>query len=133
MQGLWNTRDPEQCVKAYSEDSVWRNRDKFFTGHAAIKAFLTEKWQKEKQYRLRKELFSFTENKIAVEFWYEFVDDQGQWHRCYGIEHWTFDEQTGLMKKRHMSGNDVPIQEFERWFRDGVDVDSVELPSDQAA
>lgn len=99
-------------------------------GHEEIKTFLTAKWQREKDYRLRKELFTFSEqgekNKIAVQFWYEYRDAQDgmKWKRCYGIEHWTFDAQ-GKMEKRMMSGNDLEIGEEGRWFREGVNVDDV--------
>ncbi|KII88657.1 hypothetical protein PLICRDRAFT_161965 [Plicaturopsis crispa FD-325 SS-3] len=127
-QDLWNTRDPAKVALAYTENSIWRNRDKFFSGHQAIIDFLTEKWARETQYRLRKELFSFTDNKIAVNFWYEYFDVEGKvWKRTYGLEHWTF-EPNGLMAKRHMSGNEiVVIPESERWFKEGVDVNEVEI------
>jgi len=127
-QALWNTTDPNKIVNAYSEHSIWRNRDEFFQGHQAIKEFLTRKWQKEERYRLRKELFAFTENKIAVQFWYEYYHE-GQWFRCYGLEDWTFDED-GKMAKRQMSGNDIRISEEERWFKEHLsesDIDAVEI------
>ena len=88
--------------------------------------FLTEKWDVENGYRLRKELFSFTDNKIAVQFWYEFYDELGQWWRCYGLEDWTF-AGDGKMEKRMMSGNDVKISDKDRWFKGSVDVDSVKI------
>lgn len=93
-----------------------------------MKAFLTAKWEKEKNYRLRKELFAFSENKIAVQFWYEYQDvhDEMKWKRCYGLEDWTFDE-SGLMRKRQMSGNDVVIGGEGRWFKDEVDVNAVHI------
>ncbi|KAI6864683.1 hypothetical protein KC343_g6091 [Hortaea werneckii] len=127
-QDLWNTQDPVAVSKAYTEDCIWRNRDHFFTGHAAIIDFLTAKWQREKKYRLRKELFAFSDDKIAVQFWYEYQDvqDQLKWKRCYGLEDWTF-MQDGRMRKRMMSGNDVEISDAERWFKDGVDVNEVEI------
>lgn len=105
-------RDPSNISKAYTPDSIWRNRSSFVQGTAAIEALLTEKWQKEKSYRLRKELFAFTENKIAVQFWYEYQDahDGMKWKRCYGLEDWTFAED-GRMRKRQMSGNDIEISE----------------------
>jgi len=105
-----------------------RNRDRFLTGTDDIIDFLTWKWEKEKNYRLRKELFAWTDNKIAVQFWYEYQDshDSMKWKRCYGLEDWTFAED-GRMRKRQMSGNDVEINENERWFKDGVDVDSVQI------
>ena len=89
---------------------------------------LTKKWEKEKNYRLRKELFAFTENKIAVQFWYEFQDahDGMKWKRCYGLEDWTFAED-GKMRKRQMSGNDVELKEGERWFAGDVDVNAVQI------
>ena len=90
--------------------------------------FLRSKWAREVDYKLRKELFAFTDNKIAVQFWYEYrdADDGLKWKRCYGLEDWTFDEH-GVMRKRMMSGNDVPIVEEERWFRDGVDVNEADI------
>lgn len=104
-------------TKAYTEDSIWRNRSTFLKGHAEIEAFLTKKWEKEKNYRLRKELFAFGEDRIAVQFWYEYQDDNLKWKRCYGLEDWTF-APDGRMRKRQMSGNDVEISESERWFKD---------------
>ncbi|ODQ49705.1 DUF1348-domain-containing protein [Saitoella complicata NRRL Y-17804] len=126
-QDLWNTKDPVKVAKAYTEDSIWRNRDQFFQGTKAIEQFLTDKWSKESGYRLRKELFTFAGNRIAVQFWYEFWDDSGQWWRCYGLEHWTFAED-GKMKNRMMSVNDVKISEGERWFEGDADVNSVTIP-----
>jgi len=111
-QDLWNTQDPKKIAQAYTSDSIWRNRGLFVSGTAAIEKFLTKKWEKEKNYRLRKELFAFTENKIAVQFWYEYQDasDSMRWKRCYGLEDWTFSGD-GRMRKRQMSGNDVEISE----------------------
>ncbi|KAF2722161.1 DUF1348-domain-containing protein [Polychaeton citri CBS 116435] len=128
-QALWNTRDPGKVFPAYTEDSIWRNRDTFLTGHEGIKEFLTAKWQREKSYRLRKELFTFRDDRIAVQFWYEFQDasDGMKWKRCYGLEDWTF-APDGRMRKRQMSGNNVDISEGERWFVDAVeDVDTVDI------
>ncbi|KAL2127956.1 hypothetical protein VTI74DRAFT_9933 [Chaetomium olivicolor] len=125
-QNAWNTKNPELVQFSYTPDSIWRNRDTFLQGRDEIVEFLRKKWAKETQYRLRKELFAFTDNKIAVQFWYEWKDESGQWWRTYGLEDWTFAEN-GLMKKRQMSGNDVKIAEEERWFKDGVDVDTVEI------
>ncbi|KAI5778699.1 hypothetical protein EDC01DRAFT_756482 [Geopyxis carbonaria] len=133
-QALWNTQDPARIALAYTSSSVWRNRSTFLHGHAAITSFLTDKWRRETRYRLRKELFAFTENRIAVQFWYEFYEEpkeggqeEGQWWRCYGLEDWTFADD-GRMEKRMMSGNDVRIEEKERWFGEGVgDVDGVEI------
>lgn len=92
-------RDPTKVKLAYTPDSIWRNRDTFLQGREEIEAFLTKKWERENGYRLRKELFAFTDNKIAVQFWYEWYDVQGQWWRTYGLEDWTFAED-GLMRKR---------------------------------
>jgi len=105
-------RDPKTIAKAYTADSIWRNRSSFLSGTAAIEDLLTKKWEKEKSYRLRKELFAFSNNKIAVQFWYEYQDshDGMKWKRCYGLEDWTFAED-GKMRKRQMSGNDVEISE----------------------
>ncbi|RSL45641.1 hypothetical protein CEP53_010680 [Fusarium sp. AF-6] len=125
-QDAWNTMTPSKAKMAYTPDSIWRNRDHFIKGRDEIEEFLTNKWNKEHGYRLRKELFAFTDNKIAVQFWYEFHDDDNQWWRCYGLEDWTFDEN-GLMKKRQMSGNNVKIADEERWFKGDVDVNTVEI------
>ncbi|KAI0509232.1 hypothetical protein F5B22DRAFT_367420 [Xylaria bambusicola] len=125
-QDAWNTKDPAKVKLAYTPDSIWRNRDTFLTGRDEIEVFLTKKWQREQAYRLRKELFAFTENRIAVQFWYEWHDADGQWWRTYGLEDWTFADD-GLMRKRMMSGNDVRIDGGERWFADGVDVNAVDI------
>ena len=121
-------RDPTSVARAYTEDCTWRNRDRFLSGTAAIIDFLTEKWDKEKSYRLRKELFAFDTDRIAVQFWYEYQDshDKMKWKRCYGLEDWTF-AHDGRMRKRQMSGNDIEISEEERWFKDGVDEDTVDI------
>jgi len=125
-QDVWNTKNPSVVKNAYTPDSIWRNRDTFLKGHDEIVKFLTKKWEKENGYRLRKELFAFTDNKIAVQFWYEWHDEAGEWYRTYGLEDWTFAED-GRMKKRQMSGNDVKISTVERWFKDGVDVNEVPI------
>ncbi|GAA95137.1 uncharacterized protein L969DRAFT_51858 [Mixia osmundae IAM 14324] len=125
-QRLWNTRTPSKIVKAYTDDSVWRNRDSFLRGHAEIEAFLEAKWRKETEYRLRKELFLFGHDRIAVQFWYEYKSAvDSQWYRCYGLEDWTFDA-TGKMKRRMMSGNDVPIRQSERWFASAQTDDEID-------
>ena len=105
-EDAWNTRDPERVAGAYTEDSVWRNRDTFVTGRAEIVAFLTAKWERELDYALRKELWAFNGNRIAVRFQYECHDAAGQWWRSYGNELWEFDED-GLMRRREASINDV--------------------------
>ncbi|TLS22508.1 uncharacterized protein PpBr36_09720 [Pyricularia pennisetigena] len=125
-QDAWNTRNPQVVKMAYTPDSIWRNRDEFLTGRDAIGEFLTKKWAKESGYKLRKELFAFSDNKIAVQFWYEWHDEDGRWFRTYGLEDWTFADN-GLMRKRQMSGNDVEISDDERWFKDGVDVNAVQI------
>ena len=112
-EDAWNTRDPERVAAAYTPDSVWRNRDSFFSGREAIVAFLTAKWQRELDYALRKNLWAFTEDRIAVRFQYESHDASGQWWRSYGNELWEFDEH-GLMRRREASINDVAIAESER-------------------
>ena len=109
----WNTRDPERVAAAYTEDSQWRNRDEFFTGRAAIRAFLERKWQRELDYRLRKELWCFNDNRISVRFEYESHDTEGRWWRSHGNEHWEFD-QHGLMRRRDASINDYRIDASER-------------------
>jgi len=112
-EDAWNSRDPQRVSLAYTEDTVWRNRDRFLTGRAEVVAFLTEKWARELDYALRKSLWSFTEDRIAVRFQYEWHDSAGQWWRSYGNELWEFDEQ-GLMRRREASINDVPITEADR-------------------
>lgn len=115
-ENAWNTRDPERVSLAYTEDSEWRNRAEFFSGRDAIRAFLRRKWVKELDYRLKKELWVFRENRIAVRFEYEWHDDSGQWYRAYGNENWEFRDD-GLMQKRFASINDLPIKESERRLR----------------
>ena len=114
-ENAWNTKDPEKVSLAYTPDSVWRNRAEFLSGREAIVEFLQRKWAKELDYRLIKELWAFTENRIAVRFAYEWHDDSGQWYRAYGNENWEFSEQ-GLMQRRIASINDLPINESERKF-----------------
>ncbi|MDO8825802.1 nuclear transport factor 2 family protein [Methylophaga sp.] len=109
----WNSRDPEKVSMAYTADSQWRNRSEFPTGREQIKTFLQKKWQTELDYRLVKELWAFTDNRIAVRFVYEWHDAAGQWFRSYGNENWEFDDN-GLMKKRYASINDLAIHESER-------------------
>ncbi len=115
-ENAWNTRDPERVSLAYTEDSEWRNRSEFITGRATIKEFLTRKWQQELDYRLRKELWCFMDNRIAVRFEYEYHNEAGDWYRAYGNENWEFAEN-GLMIKRFASINDVAITEADRKFR----------------
>ena len=112
-EDAWNSRDPERVALAYTEDSEWRNRDRFLTGRAEIVAFLREKWQRELDYRLRKELWAFTDDRIAVRFEYECRDATGQWWRSYGNENWEFTPE-GLMSRRYASINDLPIAEADR-------------------
>lgn len=116
-EDAWNTCDPEIVVKGYTKDSQWRNRTEFLTGHDEIKEFLRRKWDKEKEYRLMKELWCYTGNRISVRFEYEWFDANArQWMRTHGNEHWEFDDE-GLMRRRDMSANDYPIQESERRYR----------------
>ncbi|QHC32942.1 nuclear transport factor 2 family protein [Streptomyces sp. HF10] len=112
-EDAWNTRDPHRVALAYTEDSVWRNRDVFLTGRAEIVVFLTAKWERELDYALRKSLWSFDGNRIAVRFQYEWHDTGGRWFRSYGNELWEFADN-GLMCRREASINDVPIEETER-------------------
>ncbi len=113
-EDAWNTRDTEVVAKAYTEDSQWRNRAEFFNGREAIKEFLRRKWAKELDYKLMKELWAYTGNRISVRFEYEWRDAAtGQWYRTHGNEHWMFNDD-GLMGRRDMSANDIPIQESER-------------------
>ena len=115
-EDAWNRRDPERVALAYTEDTEWRNRAEFLNGRAAVVEFLRRKWARELDYRLRKELWAFGGEKIAVRFEYEFHDAAGQWWRAYGNENWEFDEH-GLMRRRYASINDLAITEAERKFR----------------
>ena len=112
-EDAWNSCDPDRVALAYTEDSVWRNRDEFFQGRDEIRSFLRRKWSREHEYRLRKELWAFTGNRISVRFEYESRDSDGQWWRSHGNEHWEFDEN-GLMRRRDASINDYPITADQR-------------------
>jgi uncharacterized protein len=112
-EDAWNSKDPDRVSLAYTPDTEWRNRTDFISGRDEVKAFLTRKWEKELGYRLKKELWGFQENRMAVRFEYEWHDTNGQWYRSYGNELWEFDEN-GLMAKRFASINDAPILESER-------------------
>lgn len=115
-EDAWNSQDPERVSKAYTVNSEWRNRDKFVNGRDEIILFLTEKWKKEKNYKLKKEYWAHTENRIAVRFEYEYQDINGNWFRAYGNENWEFDVN-GLMQKRFASINDLQISEEDRKFK----------------
>lgn len=125
-ENAWNTQQPAAIALAYSTDSQWRNRSQFVQGRDAIETLLTEKWQQEHDYRLIKELWAYSGNRIAVRFAYEYHNAAGQWFRAYGNENWEFDEQ-GLMRARHASINDLAIREDERLFHwpQGVRPDDV--------
>ena len=112
-EDAWNTREPERVAAAYTEDSEWRNRDEFISGREAIVEFLTRKWSRELEYALRKDLWAFTGNRIAVRFQYESRDAEGRWWRSYGNENWEFTDD-GYMRRREASINDVAIEESER-------------------
>jgi len=112
-EDLWNGKNPQQVAQAYTEDSKWRNRIEFVQGRDEIIQLLARKWERELDYRLKKELFSFSDNRIAVNFHYEYRNRSGQWFRSYGIEHWEFDED-GLMNHRQASINEQPILKEER-------------------
>ncbi|REG84405.1 DUF1348 family protein [Marinomonas pollencensis] len=114
-EDAWNTKDPVKVSMAYTPDSRWRNRDTFPVGREQIQELLTNKWQKERDYRLVKELWAYDNNRISVRFAYEWQDAEGNWFRSYGNENWQFNEQ-GLMQERHASINDLPIAESERKF-----------------
>jgi len=115
-EDAWNGRDPVKVALAYTEDSRWRNRAEIFQGRAAIEAFLVRKWQRELDYRLIKELWAFSGNRIAARFAYEWHDDSGHWYRSYGNENWEFSDE-GLMRLRIASINDLPIRDTDRKFR----------------
>lgn len=112
-EDAWNTRDPDTVAASYSEDTVWRNRDEFLTGRDAVRDFLRRKWEREQDYVLRKELWAYTDDRIAVRFEYESRDNGGQWWRSHGNELWEFDNE-GLMRRREASINDVPIEAADR-------------------
>jgi len=112
-EDAWNSKDPERVSKAYTVDTEWRNRTEFINGRDEVVAFLIRKWEKEMHYKLKKELWGFRENRMAVRFEYEYQDVSGQWWRAYGNENWEFDEY-GLMKKRYASINDLAINESDR-------------------
>lgn len=112
-ENAWNTRDPDRVVLAYTPDTVWRNRGEFLQGREEVRAFLRRKWARELDYRLMKELWCFTGNRISVRFEYEWHDGEGRWYRSHGNEHWEFDD-SGLMRRRDASINDIPIAESER-------------------
>ena len=114
-EDAWNSRDPEKVSLAYTVDSTWRNRSEFLAGREQIVQFLKRKWSRELEYRLIKELWAFTENRLAVRFAYEWHDDSGNWYRSYGNENWEFAD-SGLMQRRIASINDVPITEQERMY-----------------
>ncbi|AGC48322.1 hypothetical protein MYSTI_07050 [Myxococcus stipitatus DSM 14675] len=115
-EDAWNSRDPDRVALAYPEDSEWHNRTEFFRGRKAIRNFLRGKWEQERDYGLMKELWVFTRNRIFIRFEYEWHDAQGQWFRPPSNEHWEFNDE-GLMRRRDMSANDVPIAESERRLR----------------
>lgn len=115
-EDAWNSQDPERVSKAYTVDSEWRNRDQFINGREEIVSFLTQKWKKELHYKLKKEYWAHTENRIAVRFEYEYQTAEGNWFRAYGNENWEFDVN-GLMQKRFASINDIQISESERKFK----------------
>ena len=114
-EDAWNSRDPERVVLAYTVDTEWRNRTEFLHGREEVKAFLYRKWKQELDYKLKKELWGFRENRMAVRFEYEWRDAENNWFRSYGNELWEFDE-SGLMRKRFASINDLPIKESERYL-----------------
>lgn len=115
-EDAWNSQDPVKVSKAYTIDSEWRNRDQFVNGRDEIVEFLSNKWKKELEYKLKKEYWAHTDNRIAVRFEYEYMDPEGNWFRAYGNENWEFDEN-GLMARRYASINDMPIKKEERKFK----------------
>jgi uncharacterized protein len=124
----WNTRDPDRVAQAYTADTVWRNRDEFLQGRDEVVAFLTRKWEREQDYALRKELWAFTADRIAVRFQYEWHDGEGRTWRSYGNENWEF-APDGLMRRREASINDVPIEPSDRWIHGPrEDGDTTPLP-----
>ena len=126
-EDAWNTRDPEKVAAAYTPDTRWRNRDEFLEGREEVVAFLRRKWEREQDYALRKALWAFSDDRIAVRFQYEWRDADGQWWRSYGNEHWEFDAE-GYMRRREASIDDVAIGESERRIRGPRDGDEDEIP-----
>jgi nuclear transport factor 2 (NTF2) superfamily protein len=114
-EDAWNSKDPNRVSLAYTVDTEWRNRDKFINGREDVVHFLTKKWEKELDYKLKKELWSYTDNRISVRFEYEWHDQAGNWFRSYGNEQWEFNAD-GLMQRRYASINDVPIESRDRKF-----------------
>lgn len=114
-EDAWNSRDPERVSMAYTIDTEWRNRDQFINGRAEAAKFLAAKWKKELDYKLKKELWAFTDNRIAVRFEYEYHNEKGEWFRAYGNENWEFDEN-GLMQRRFACINDLAIKEEDRYL-----------------
>ncbi|MBB5638646.1 hypothetical protein HDE68_004578 [Pedobacter cryoconitis] len=114
-EDAWNSQDPQRVSQVYTLDTEWRNRDQFINGREEVVLFLTEKWKKEQGYKLKKELWAFTDNRIAVRFEYEFHDESGQWFRAYGNENWEFNAD-GLMQKRFASINNISIDSKDRKF-----------------
>jgi nuclear transport factor 2 (NTF2) superfamily protein len=112
-EDAWNSQDPQRVSLAYTPDTEWRNRSAFINGRAEVVKFLTAKWEREMNYKLKKDLWAFTDNRIAVRFEYEYLDSTGQWYRAYGNENWEF-EENGLMAKRYASINDLKINEEDR-------------------
>lgn len=127
-EDAWNTRDAEKICLAYSADTEWRNRAEFINGRQAVREFLKRKWEKELDYKLKKELWGFLGNRMAVRFEYEWHDSDGNWYRSYGNEMWEFDED-GYMKKRFASINDMPIREEERKFIGKSTSEETNLPT----
>lgn len=127
-ENAWNLKNPQKVALAYTPDSVWRNRSEFIRGRDEIVDFLTNKWAREHEYRLIKQVWAYTEDQIAVRFAYEWHDDNGQWYRSYGNENWQFDEN-GLMAQRHASINDVPIHVEDRLFLWEGDIRPDNFPS----
>lgn len=116
-EDAWNSQDPERVSKAYTQDSEWRNRDRFVNGRGEIVEFLRQKWDRELHYKLKKEYWAHTDNRIAVRFEYEYQTKDGNWFRAYGNENWEFDDN-GLMQKRYASINDLAIKEEDRKFKE---------------
>jgi nuclear transport factor 2 (NTF2) superfamily protein len=114
-EDAWNSKEPHRVAQAYTIDTEWRNRDVFINGRQQVVEFLTKKWLREFDYKLKKELWAFTDNRIAVRFEYEYHDAAGQWYRAYGNENWEFD-QNGLMQRRYASINDLQINEQDRYL-----------------
>lgn len=126
IQNMCNMKDPNVVQKGCTEDSIWRIRDVVLKGHDEINNFARKKWENQYENIVKKEVFAFTDDKIAVQFWYEYHDKNNQWWRCYGLEYLKF-EKNGMVKKCQMNSSEIKINNDERWFKNGINIDNIEI------